>query len=278
MQVRIARFHNIYGPQGTWKGGREKAPAAFNRKAITAADHFEMWGDGKQTRSFTYIDDCVEVNFVCSCEYKRSILKSVCLCECRAFCVWWDLITGESIVPIITITIVNNFFFFFLNKKPRAAYLSILVLMKWSPWTNLLKSLLNVLERRWVDFVASICISSSCSENRLPSSKRNFQSSTFPDQKVSEDVIAKIRLLDKCWAGLLHFRSRTEWRRRLSGSKLKSKKKKREVSEQGNIRSLSKLTYMVNANKRSWRVCLCHEPSRSNLWSRGVCSKPCREG
>lgn len=60
MQVRIARFHNIYGPQGTWKGGREKAPAAFNRKALTATDHFEMWGDGKQTRSFTYIDDCVE--------------------------------------------------------------------------------------------------------------------------------------------------------------------------------------------------------------------------
>jgi len=60
LQVRIARFHNIYGPQGTWKGGREKAPAAFNRKALTSNDHFEMWGDGKQTRSFTYIDDCVE--------------------------------------------------------------------------------------------------------------------------------------------------------------------------------------------------------------------------
>lgn len=60
MQVRIARFHNIYGPNGTWKGGREKAPAAFCRKAITAEKEFEMWGDGKQTRSFTFIDDCVE--------------------------------------------------------------------------------------------------------------------------------------------------------------------------------------------------------------------------
>eukprot|EP01068_Selenidium_serpulae_P000469 Selendium_serpulae@DN1074_c0_g1_i1.p1 len=60
LNVRIARLHNIYGPRGTWRGGREKAPAAFCRKALTSAEHFEMWGDGKQTRSFTFIDDCVE--------------------------------------------------------------------------------------------------------------------------------------------------------------------------------------------------------------------------
>lgn len=62
MQFRIARFHNIYGPQGTWKGGREKAPAAFCRKArcTTPELGFEMWGDGAQTRSFCYVDDCVE--------------------------------------------------------------------------------------------------------------------------------------------------------------------------------------------------------------------------
>jgi len=60
LQVRIARFHNIYGPRGTWKGGREKAPAAFCRKAIASKDEFEIWGDGQQTRSFCYIDDCVE--------------------------------------------------------------------------------------------------------------------------------------------------------------------------------------------------------------------------
>jgi GDP-D-mannose 3',5'-epimerase len=60
LNIRIARFHNIYGPRGTWKGGREKAPAAFCRKALTSTEHFEMWGDGKQTRSFTFIDDCVE--------------------------------------------------------------------------------------------------------------------------------------------------------------------------------------------------------------------------
>jgi len=60
MQCRIARFHNIYGPKGTWKGGREKAPAAFCRKAISSNSEFEMWGDGKQTRSFCFIDDCIE--------------------------------------------------------------------------------------------------------------------------------------------------------------------------------------------------------------------------
>jgi len=58
--VRIARFHNIYGPHGTWVGGREKAPAAFCRKALTSTESFEIWGDGMQTRSFTYIDDCIE--------------------------------------------------------------------------------------------------------------------------------------------------------------------------------------------------------------------------
>jgi len=62
IEFRIGRFHNIYGPQGTWKGGREKAPAAFCRKARCSSPEtgFEMWGDGLQTRSFCYIDDCVE--------------------------------------------------------------------------------------------------------------------------------------------------------------------------------------------------------------------------
>lgn len=62
MVARIGRFHNIYGGHATWKGGREKAPAAFCRKAAAAkdGDEVEMWGDGKQTRSFCYIDDCVE--------------------------------------------------------------------------------------------------------------------------------------------------------------------------------------------------------------------------
>ena len=62
IEVRIARFHNIFGPQGTWEGGKEKAPAAMCRKAAEAADgtSIEVWGDGKQTRSFLYIDECVE--------------------------------------------------------------------------------------------------------------------------------------------------------------------------------------------------------------------------
>lgn len=57
--VRIARFHNIYGPRGTWRGGKEKAPAAICRKVIEATDEIEIWGNGKQTRSFLYIDDCI---------------------------------------------------------------------------------------------------------------------------------------------------------------------------------------------------------------------------
>ena len=62
MDVRIARFHNIFGPQGTWTGGKEKAPAALCRKVGEAADggEIEIWGDGLQTRSFLYIDECVE--------------------------------------------------------------------------------------------------------------------------------------------------------------------------------------------------------------------------
>lgn len=62
LEVHIARFHNIYGPDGTWDGGREKAPAAMCRKAALAADggEMEIWGDGKQTRSFLYIDECLE--------------------------------------------------------------------------------------------------------------------------------------------------------------------------------------------------------------------------
>jgi nucleoside-diphosphate-sugar epimerase len=62
IKVAIARFHNIYGPLGTWEGGREKAPAAICRKvaSVIPGDSIEVWGDGKQTRSFLYIDDCIE--------------------------------------------------------------------------------------------------------------------------------------------------------------------------------------------------------------------------
>lgn len=63
IKVAIGRFHNIYGPEGTWQGGREKAPAAICRKVLLATDKnqaIEIWGDGKQTRSFLYIDDCIE--------------------------------------------------------------------------------------------------------------------------------------------------------------------------------------------------------------------------
>ncbi len=60
LNVRVARFHNIFGPEGTYKGGREKAPAAMCRKAIESDGIMEVWGTGHQTRSFLYIDDCVD--------------------------------------------------------------------------------------------------------------------------------------------------------------------------------------------------------------------------
>jgi nucleoside-diphosphate-sugar epimerase len=62
LQVRIARFHNIFGPEGTYKGGKEKAPAALCRKVAEASNNgiIDVWGDGKQTRSFLYIDDCID--------------------------------------------------------------------------------------------------------------------------------------------------------------------------------------------------------------------------
>jgi len=64
LNMRIARYHNIFGPEGTWDGGREKAPAAFCRKVAMAKDgeSIEVWGDGKQTRSFLYIDECIEAS------------------------------------------------------------------------------------------------------------------------------------------------------------------------------------------------------------------------
>jgi nucleoside-diphosphate-sugar epimerase len=62
MDVRIARYHNIFGPEGTWRGGREKAPAALCRKVAMAEEGgvLEIWGDGLQTRSFLYVDECIE--------------------------------------------------------------------------------------------------------------------------------------------------------------------------------------------------------------------------
>jgi len=73
MKTFIARFHNVYGPQGTWDGGREKAPAAICRKVIEAKDTGQpeiiIWGDGSQTRSFTYIEDCVQgINAIVHCD------------------------------------------------------------------------------------------------------------------------------------------------------------------------------------------------------------------
>jgi len=73
MKTFIARFHNVYGPHGTWDGGREKAPAALSRKVIEAQDNRDhkitIWGDGNQTRSFMYIDDCIKgIDMIMHCD------------------------------------------------------------------------------------------------------------------------------------------------------------------------------------------------------------------
>jgi nucleoside-diphosphate-sugar epimerase len=73
LETHIARFHNIYGPHGTWFGGREKAPAALSRKVIEAKEtgklEIEIWGDGHQTRSFCYIDDCIKgIDMIMHCD------------------------------------------------------------------------------------------------------------------------------------------------------------------------------------------------------------------
>lgn len=74
LNVRIARFHNIYGPEGTYTGGREKSPAAMCRKAIEADKSFSIWGDGNQTRSFLYIDDCIDaVRLLMESDFKEPI-------------------------------------------------------------------------------------------------------------------------------------------------------------------------------------------------------------
>lgn len=74
LNIRIARFHNIYGPEGTYKGGKEKAPAAICRKVIQSDGSIEIWGDGEQTRSFLYIDDCIDaVRLLMQSDFKEPI-------------------------------------------------------------------------------------------------------------------------------------------------------------------------------------------------------------
>lgn len=74
IDIRIARFHNIYGPNGTYTGGKEKSPAALCRKAIEADHNLEIWGDGSYTRSYCYIDDCVEALYrLMQSEYREPL-------------------------------------------------------------------------------------------------------------------------------------------------------------------------------------------------------------
>lgn len=74
IDIRIARFHNIYGPEGTFEGGKEKAPAAICRKVITSSGSIEIWGDGTQTRSFLPITDCLEgIEALMSSSYRQPV-------------------------------------------------------------------------------------------------------------------------------------------------------------------------------------------------------------
>jgi len=74
LDVRVARLHNVFGPLGTWKGGREKSPAALCRKVAESTGEVEIWGDGTQTRSFLYIDDCLEgIRRLMASNYNRPI-------------------------------------------------------------------------------------------------------------------------------------------------------------------------------------------------------------
>ena len=76
LDIRIARYHNIYGPEGTYEGGREKAPAAISKKVALAkdGDKIQIWGDGKQTRSFCYINDCLKGTYkLMESEYKEPL-------------------------------------------------------------------------------------------------------------------------------------------------------------------------------------------------------------
>ena len=76
LDIRIARFHNIFGPEGSWNDGREKAPAAICRKVAEASDgsEIEIWGDGEQTRSFLYVDECLEgVSRLMKSEFKGPV-------------------------------------------------------------------------------------------------------------------------------------------------------------------------------------------------------------
>ena len=95
MQTHVARYHNIFGPEGTWNGGREKAPAAICRKVAMArnGEDIEVWGDGEQTRSFLYIDECVEgtVRLLRSSFPARSTLVRRRWSRSTSLWTWWRI-------------------------------------------------------------------------------------------------------------------------------------------------------------------------------------------
>lgn len=100
LNVKIARFHNVYGEEGVWDGGKEKAPAAICRKIIQSKDGFiEMWGDGRQTRSFLYIEDCIDgiIALIRSDETGPFNIGSEELISLNDFAIMISKIAGKSI-------------------------------------------------------------------------------------------------------------------------------------------------------------------------------------
>lgn len=104
LRVRIARLHNIFGPLGSWNNGREKAPAALCRKVAESTGTVEVWGPGTQTRSFLYIDECIEgIHRIQACDYKYPLnLGSERMITINDLCLLISRIAGK------TVTIINT--------------------------------------------------------------------------------------------------------------------------------------------------------------------------
>ena len=101
MQVRIARYHNIFGPEGSWNDGKEKAPAAICRKVAIAPSggEIEIWGDGKQTRSFLYIDECLEGSLrLMRSEFTGQLISALMRWSASTcLSIWWLAIAGKAL-------------------------------------------------------------------------------------------------------------------------------------------------------------------------------------
>lgn len=144
--IRIARYHNIYGPQGTYKGGREKAPAAICRKVASASDpgQITIWGDGKATRSYCYVEDCVKASLMLmKSDYNQPInIGSDRLVSVDELSDIVIKISGKKITKNYDLSAPQGV-------RGRNADLALVrKILKWQPETNLEKGLQNTYE--WI--------------------------------------------------------------------------------------------------------------------------------